>query len=84
MTTKWQEYKEKRKLEIGLNNKSAKPWDFINPNTEYVLEEQRDKRYSLCLDCDKLIKLTKQCKECGCFMAAKTALLHATCPIGKW
>jgi hypothetical protein len=31
-----------------------------------------------------LIKLTSQCKKCGCFMEAKTKLPNAECPIGKW
>jgi len=28
--------------------------------------------------------LSKQCKKCGCFMAIKTKLQAATCPLGKW
>ena len=64
--------------------KSAKPWDFLNPNTEYADDALAAERYSICLDCPMLINISKQCKKCGCFMKVKSQLLHATCPIGKW
>lgn len=72
----WQKYKEK----IG----DTRPWDLINPNTEWSDEEQATKRYDICKACPELIKLTKQCKQCGCFMNVKTKLQQATCPLGKW
>lgn len=72
----WQKYKEK----IG----DTRPWDLINPNTEWSDEEQATKRYDICKACPELIKLTKQCKQCGCFMNVKTKLQEATCPLGKW
>lgn len=95
MSTKWEDYKAKHGLEnnpiksknIDLNSsktKSVRPWDFLNPNTEYVNDEVANMRYEECLSCDRLIQLTKQCKECGCFMQAKTKLAGATCPLGKW
>ncbi len=64
--------------------KDVKPWDLINPNTEWATLEVSSERYSICKACPELIKLTKQCKKCGCFMSAKTKLQEATCPIGKW
>lgn len=72
----WQRYKE--------NLGQTRPWDIINPNTEVVSEEDANTRYSICQICPELIKLTKQCKKCGCFMPAKTKLALAECPIGKW
>lgn len=62
----------------------VRPWDFLNPNTEYASEAEADKRYDLCNFCPEFISLTKQCKKCGCFMPAKTKLKNATCPLGKW
>jgi hypothetical protein len=56
----------------------------INPNVDQVSKDTSDSRYSICQSCPELISLTKQCKKCGCFMAAKTKLLNAECPIGKW
>jgi len=72
--SKWQEYKEKQ---------GVTPWDVVNPNTEWDLEEGK-KRLDICKSCPELIKLTKQCKQCGCFMGVKTKLKEAQCPIGKW
>ncbi len=62
----------------------AKPWDFFNPNTEYVTDEEAGKRMGICKSCPLLFKPTNQCKQCGCFMNLKTKMSHATCPIGKW
>lgn len=72
--------------EIIENNKnsSVSPLDLINPNTEWASNEVAEQRYSICKGCPELIKSTKQCKKCGCFMAAKTKLQGATCPLGKW
>ena len=72
----WKEYKEK----LG----DSRPWDVLNPNTEYTTEEQAKNRYAICQKCPELITLTKQCKQCGCFMAIKTKLKNAECPLGKW
>ena len=66
------------------DTRTVKPWDFLNPNTEYVDEETSQERYSICKGCPEFINLSKQCKKCGCFMSAKTKLAAATCPIGRW
>jgi hypothetical protein len=76
MTSKWQQYKEK----LG----ETRPWDLLNPNTEYVEEAESAKRYDICKACPELIDLTKQCKQCGCIMPLKTKLLRAECPLKKW
>jgi hypothetical protein len=65
-------------------SRSVKPWDFLNPNTEYVDEATSTERYSICKGCPEFINLSKQCKKCGCFMSAKTKLAAASCPIGRW
>jgi hypothetical protein len=72
----WQKYKE--------NLGETRPWDLLNPNTVWATEDVAKERFDLCNSCPELIKLTKQCKQCGCFMAAKTKLDNATCPLGKW
>jgi hypothetical protein len=41
-------------------------------------------RLEICLECPELIKVTKQCKQCGCVMPGKVKLLEATCPLNKW
>lgn len=74
--TPWEKYKQ--------NLGETRPWDLVNPNTQWADEEKVEQRYSICKSCPELIKLTKQCKKCGCIMPAKTKLESATCPIGKW
>ena len=64
--------------------REVKPWDFLNPNTEYATKEEADRRFSICDYCPELISLTKQCKKCGCLMHLKTKLEKAKCPLGKW
>ena len=76
MTTPWQEYKKK----LG----TTRPWDVLNPNVEHASEEESVRRMDICNDCDRLIPITHQCKECGCFMKMKVKLKAATCPLGKW
>ena len=72
----WEKYKE--------NLGDVRPWDLVNPNTEWASEDKAKERYSICQSCPELIKLTKQCKKCGCFMVGKTKLEKAVCPLGKW
>jgi len=77
----WLEWRKKNieRQETGV----VRPWDFINPDTQFAPEEEQDRRYSICSDCTHLTAL-KTCTHCGCFMPNKTKLLHAKCPIGKW
>jgi hypothetical protein len=72
--------------EIIENNRvsGVSPMDLVNPNTEWADEGKSLERYSICKACPELIKLTKQCKKCGCLMHLKTKLELAKCPIGKW
>jgi Family of unknown function (DUF6171) len=63
---------------------TTRPWDLLNPKTEYVDEEKATERFDICKSCPFLIKLTNQCSKCGCLMHLKTKLAHAECPIGKW
>lgn len=61
----------------------ATPLDLLNSNN-YVDRDTRELRYDVCKGCPRLFKPTRTCKECGCFMAAKTWLKNADCPLGKW
>ena len=72
----WELYKQK----LG----ETRPWDLLNPNTEYVSKEEAELRFEVCKQCPQLIKATNQCKECGCFMNLKTKLAKADCPLHKW
>ncbi len=64
--------------------KNVSPSDFLKPNTEFASNALQNERYSICENCDRLTNITKQCRECGCFMKLKVKLAEAVCPLGKW
>lgn len=66
------------------NKRSVKPWNLLNPNTEYVNDELYQKRLDTCRSCEHFFKPTAQCKKCGCFMKIKVAMIDASCPVEKW
>jgi hypothetical protein len=72
----WKEYKQK----LG----TTRPWDVVNPNTEFADDEKQSTRMTICRNCPEYVKLTSQCKQCGCVMKLKTKLLYASCPLGHW
>jgi hypothetical protein len=74
--TPWQKYKK--------NLGDTRPWDIIKPSKQNAPKSVSEERYSICKECPEFIKITSQCKKCGCFMPAKTTLALASCPIGKW
>jgi hypothetical protein len=76
--TPWQLWKEKNPGD------PVRPWDLLNPKIGRVKDEIQKTRYDMCLTCEHLVKATKTCTKCGCFMTEKTKLPHASCPIGKW
>lgn len=80
MNSEWKKIKDFIKNE----NRDVRPWDLINPNTEWASEEVASNRFAICKECPLLVKGTNQCRECGCFMVAKTKLQMATCPLHKW
>lgn len=63
---------------------SVKPWDLFKKSQPRTLEEVKEKRLEICRGCEHFIKITHQCKKCGCFMDQKTKIRAATCPVGKW
>jgi hypothetical protein len=65
-------------------DRSARPWDLWNKKIGRVSESIRQERLKVCEDCPEFIKMTKQCKKCGCLMNEKTKLPNAECPLGKW
>lgn len=59
------------------------PFDLLS-SSNYTTRDTRDARLGVCKGCERLFKPTRTCRECGCFMAAKTWLKDASCPLGKW
>jgi len=47
-------------------------------------EEVSSTRLDICLKCEHLIKVTRQCSKCFCIVDAKVQLENAKCPKGKW
>jgi len=89
--TKWDLWLEKNHQpeeinveEVRNTPKPVRPWDMLKTSTEMASNELQEERYSICKACPKFINSTSQCRECGCFMAMKTSLLQATCPLNKW
>ena len=66
------------------NDRDVKPWDLINPNQPRAGEVVSGMRFDICKGCDFFRPKTQTCQKCGCFMKAKSMLLNAKCPIGKW
>jgi hypothetical protein len=46
--------------------------------------EESKSRMDVCNACDRLMQPVKICKECYCFMPAKTLIPISVCPLGKW
>ena len=65
-------------------DRPARPWDLYNKKIGRVGADTAEKRLEICNGCEFFIKLTSQCKKCGCIMKAKTKLPNAECPGGKW
>lgn len=84
MPSPFEEYVKNNGKPQPKTYEGVSPLDFIKPDTEYAGKELSEKRYSTCQQCDRFFNLTKQCKECGCFMALKTKLMRAQCPLGRW
>lgn len=72
----WSRYKQ--------NLGETRPWDLFNSKTPRLTPEFAEERFNICVGCEHFIKMTAQCKKCGCFMAVKTKLAASACPVGKW
>jgi hypothetical protein len=53
--------------------------DLDNAPAHFAME-----RWNTCMTCDRLLRATRQCKECGCFMKIKVRLKNSSCPLNKW
>ena len=64
--------------------KPVRPWDLLKVNAPKTTDEVASERLSICRACPELIKVTGQCKKCGCIMNLKVKLADAYCPLYKW
>lgn len=49
-----------------------------------VSEAVKLQRLKICNSCDDFNKKIKTCKQCGCYMPAKTMFVVSECPLSKW
>jgi hypothetical protein len=49
-----------------------------------VSNDDANRRKNICEGCEFYQKTSQRCTKCGCFMAVKTYIKAAVCPIGKW
>lgn len=61
----------------------ARPWDLFNKNLGRVADKIQEERMLICSACPEL-SAVGTCNQCGCFMAQKTKLPNAECPLHKW
>jgi hypothetical protein len=69
---------------MASDGRESRPWDFLDPNTEYAPKNVQEDRYKICKSCTLFNSVLKTCTACGCFMNLKTKLAHSYCPKGKW
>ena len=72
------------KLASGFNSLFTAAKNAVQGVDQSVPEEVKQQRLDTCLNCPKLIELTKQCGECLCFVNYKTSLRQEKCPLEKW
>lgn len=48
--------------------------------SKYVASQRMD----ICKSCDSYMATIYLCRECGCFMPAKTKIAQIRCPKDKW
>lgn len=54
-------------------------------NDLFVLQEETEKRISICTACDSLVQDdVPKCKHCACSLSMMTTLKFKQCPEGKW
>ena len=54
----------------------------INGEGISITEDQAKQRLTICEGCE--FYTNTRCTKCGCYMAVKTHLKAANCPVGKW
>jgi hypothetical protein len=49
-----------------------------------VDESVKQERLAICYSCSSFNEKIQMCKECGCYMPAKTLFASTQCPVNKW
>jgi len=72
------------KLKSGMKSLFKIASNTVQGIEQGVPIEIEKERKSICAKCPQLNATTNQCKECGCFINAKTKFRQERCPLDKW
>lgn len=68
----------------GISSTSPNRIEISNDLSYGEINRKAVDRMKICLQCEHFLKITKQCKKCGCFMPIKTRMPQQKCPVDKW
>jgi hypothetical protein len=72
------------KIKSGAKSLTRIAKNKLNGVDDKVDDQTKANRLAICNSCEHLNKFLKQCKQCGCFVTAKTMFKEESCPEGKW
>jgi hypothetical protein len=73
--------------ELEANKKAVRDvmiWDMLNPKQPRAEDIEKERRLSICEQCQFFRTWSRTCRKCGCFMDMKVTLDNAKCPMHKW
>lgn len=69
---------------VTADGRTVNVLDLIDPREPRASHDVRVARLTVCRECPRKVGPGTRCSVCGCWMPAKTWLLNATCPEGRW
>ncbi len=70
-------------FQMGLNAVNAVV-EFVKDGGKLSNDEEVKRRIEICNGCEMFVKAENRCKECGCYLALKSAVNSGKCPLDKW
>ena len=78
-------FKEGVKMSKSLSRSVKKAVSSTIQAKSTISQQSRvEERLEICEKCPSLIKTSKRCAECGCFVYAKVQFEFEECPLEKW
>lgn len=78
-------FKEGLKASKSLSTTVAKAaLNTIQAKPSISKEKRVAERLAICEKCPSLMKSSRRCSECGCFVSAKVQFEFEECPLEKW
>ena len=72
-----------KKLEMAKNLAFAAR-ELAKQGIEYVDDQEKERRESICATCEFAMQDGKRCGKCGCFLKWKVKMKAWHCPIDRW